>query len=250
MLKKFITVALFSAGLIALVQPSESFAQGAPDYAAIMKGPGRSDGDLANDKRRDPVALLVFSGVRPGMTVLDMGAGAGYSTDILARVVGPTGKVYAQNAPDFAERMRPRLEARLASLPDKNIVADPRPFDDPLPPGVKNLDLVTFFFFYHDTTYMPVDRAKMDAILFAALKPGGSFVIADHAANDGDGANVGKTLHRIEKKTVIAEIEAAGFKLVDEGKFYAHPDDPHTESANQRKENIDEFVLRFEKPRS
>jgi predicted methyltransferase len=248
--KKLISIALLSAGLIGLATPSPSFAQGAPDYAAIMKGPGRSDADLANDKRRDPVKLLAFTGVKPGMTVLDMGAGAGYSSDILARVAGANGKVYAQNPPDFAERMQPRLEARIASLPNKNLIPDARPFDDPVPADAKGLDLVTFFFFYHDTTYMPVDRAKMDKALFNALKPGASLVIADHAAAAGAGATVGKTLHRIEKETVIKEIEAAGFKLVDEGTFLRHPEDDHTQSVNQRKENIDEFVLRFEKPRS
>jgi predicted methyltransferase len=249
-MKKLIGVFVLSAGLIGAALPSQSFAQSTPDYAAIMKGPGRSDADIANDKKRDPVKLLAFTGVRPGMTVLDMGAGAGYSSDILARVVGAHGKVYAQNPPDFAERMQPRLDARLASLPEKNLASDPRPFDDPVPPDAKSLDLVTFFFFYHDTTYMPVDRAKMDKALFNALKPGASLVIADHAANTGDGANVGKTLHRIEKATVIKEIEAAGLKLVDEGTFLRHPEDDHTQSVNQRKENIDEFVLRFEKPRS
>lgn len=109
---------------------------------------------------------------------------------------------------------------------------------------------MTTTFFYHDTTYMPIDRTKMDRALFAALKPGDSLVIADHAANAGDGTDVGKTLDRIEKATVIKEIEAAGFELVDEGTFLRYPENPHTESVNQRKVNIDEFVLRFERPRS
>ena len=243
-------IAILGASALAVALPIRTQAQAAPDYAAILAAPGRSDADLANDKRRDPVKLLAFAGVRPGMKALDMGAGAGYSTDIIARVVGPTGTVYAQNAPDFAERVKARLEARIASLPAKNIVLDPRPFEEPIPADVKNLDLITFFFFYHDTTAMPVDRAKMNKALFTALKPGGSLVVADHMANEGDGANVGKTLHRIEKATLIKEIEAAGFKLVDEGTFLRHPEDPHTESVNQRKENIDEFIVRFEKPKA
>jgi predicted methyltransferase len=61
---------------------------------------------------------------------------------------------------------------------------------------VHDLDAITFLFFYHDTTYMNVDRAKMDRILFAALKPGGTLVIADHAAQAGSDITVGKTLHR------------------------------------------------------
>ena len=247
-LKTSLCVAL--AGLMLAASPVSVFAQAAPDYAALMAAPGRSEVDRANDKRRDPVKLLAFTGARPGMTVLDMGAGAGYSSDIVARAVGPTGKVYAQNAPEFADRMKDRLEQRNATVPAHNIVIVARPFDDPLPPDVKNLDLITFLFFYHDTTYMPVDRAQMDKKMFDALKPGGSLVIADHAANPGDGVNVGKTLHRIEKDTLRKEVEAAGFKLVDEGQFFAHPEDDHTENVNQRKVNVDEFVLRFEKPRT
>ena len=85
-----------------------------------------------------------------------------------------------------------------------------RPFDDPVPPGVHDLDLVTFLFFYHDTTYMNVDRAEMDRKLFAALKPGGLLIIADHSALPGQGLSVGKTLHRIEESTLRQEVEAAG----------------------------------------
>lgn len=241
------------AAFLGLSAAVAAFAQAAPDYTAIMAAPGRSDADRATDARRDPVKLLAFAGVRPGMKVLDMGAGAGYSTDIVARVVGPTGKVYAQNAPESAGRVKDRLEQRVATLPDKNVAVVFRPMDDPLPPEAANLDLITFFFAYHDTTYQPVDRAKMDKRLFDALKPGGSLVIADHAANAGDGAKVGRTLHRIEKDTLAKEVEAAGFKLVDEGTFLGHPEDPHTEPVFQRdraKQPIDDFLLRFEKPRS
>jgi predicted methyltransferase len=69
----------------------------APHYAALMAAPDRSDGDRQADKRRDPVLFLAFAGLRPGMKVLDMGAGAGYSTELDARVVGLTGMVYGQN---------------------------------------------------------------------------------------------------------------------------------------------------------
>jgi predicted methyltransferase len=229
-----------------------ALAQAAPDYAAILAAPGRSEADLATDKRRDPAKLLAFSGVRPGMKVLDIGAGSGYSTDIIARVVGPNGRVYAQNPPTIAERVNDRFQARLASLPYKNVTLVTRPMGNPVPPGVKDLDVVTFFFVYHDTTYQPIDRAEMNKRIFDGLKPGGSLVIADHAANAGDGATVGKTLHRIEKDSVRKEVEAAGFKLVDEGSFLRHPEDPHTEPVFQRNRShqpVDEFVLRFEKPR-
>ena len=65
----------------------------------------------------------------------------------------------------------------------------------------------------------------MNKKLFAALKPGGILVIADHSAKPGDGVSVAKTVHRIEESTLRREVEAAGFKFVDEGDFLRHPED-------------------------
>src|SRR5262245_13818711 len=91
--------ALFAAA-IAAVAAFGAGAQQAPDYAAIIAAPDRSENDRIIDKRRNPVQLLAFTGARPGMTVLDMGAGGGYSTELMARAVGPGGKVYGQNMPN------------------------------------------------------------------------------------------------------------------------------------------------------
>src|SRR5215469_2413752 len=157
---------------------TKTAAQGAaPDYAALIAAPDRSDADRQADKRRDPVPFLKFAGLRPGMKVLDMGAGAGYSTELDARAVAPNGTVYGQNPPDFGERGKAAFAARLATPAMKNAVSVQRPFDDPAPPEVQNLDVITFLFFYHDTTYMQVDRAQMDKKLLAALKPGGLLIL-------------------------------------------------------------------------
>ena len=110
-----------------------------------------------------------------------------------------------------------------------------------------DLDLITFFFFYHDTTYMAVDRAEMNRKLFAALKPGGVLVIADHSAKRRRHL-VGKTLHRIEESTLRRKSLAAGFKLVAEGDFLRHPEDPRDERVFRPKVPVDEFVLKFHKP--
>jgi predicted methyltransferase len=130
----------------------------------------------------------------------------------------------------------------------KNVVMLARPFDDPLPADARDLDLVTFLFYYHDTTYMPVDRAEMNRKLFAALKPGGILVIADHSAKPGDGTSVAKTIHRIEESVLRREVEAAGFKLVGEGDFFRHPEDTRDFSVNRPTGPVDEFVLKFQKP--
>src|SRR4051794_13477477 len=211
---------------LAISAPSGAWAQ-TPDYAAIVAAPDRTDADRQADQRRQPAKMLAFAGVQPGMKVLDMEASAGYSTELLARTVGPTGIVYAQDSAAVIERfVKDKFDIRAARPAMKNVVHVVRNFDDPIPPDVSNLDLITFFFAYHDITYMEVDRAAMNKKMFAALKPGGFLVIADHSTKQGDGVNVAKTLHRIEESTLKQEIEAAGFKLAAEGDFLRHPEDP------------------------
>jgi predicted methyltransferase len=235
--------------LAACLGATRALAQGAPDYAAIIAAPDRTDADRQTDNRRDPLKLLVFSGVRPGMKVLDVGAGGGYSSELMARAVAPGGTVYAQNPADLGERAKTRFEARLQTPAAKNIVRVTQPFDDPLPADVGGLDLITFLFFYHDTTYMDVDRAAMNRKLYAALKPGGLLIIADHSARPGDGTSVGKTFHRIEEAALRREVEAAGFKLVGEGDFWRHPEDTRDFSVQPPgAKAVDEFALKFQKP--
>src|SRR5262249_3106578 len=97
-------------------------------------------------------------------------------------------------------------------------------------------------------TYMEVDRAAMNRKLYAALKPGGLLVIADHSARPGEGTSVGKTFHRIEESVLRREVEAAGFKLVAEADFLRHPEDTRDFSVNGPPGPVDEFVLKFQKP--
>lgn len=249
-----IAAALAIAGLPATMRTAEAqtkTAQSTPkvDYKAILAAPDRSEADRANDKKRHAAELLAFTGVTPGMTVLDMGAGGGYSTELLARAVGSNGKVLGQNPPDGGSAKALAAFDKRAQTPAmKNVIADKRPYDDPLAEGVKDFDLITFFFAYHDTTYMPIDRAKMNKKMFDALKSGGILVIADHAAKEGDGTSVGKTLHRIEEKALRGEIEAAGFKFVEEGRFLRNPKDPHDKPVFRSPIPVDEFVLKFKKP--
>lgn len=223
----------------------------APDYEAIVAAPDRTDGDRQADPRRQPAKMLAFTGVRPGMKVLDMEASAGYSTELLARAVGPSGVVYAQDSAAVIERfVKDKFDIRAARPAMKNVVHVIRDFDDPIPPEVSGLDLITFFFAYHDITYMTVDRAVMNKKMFAALKPGGFLIVADHSAKPGDGINVAKTLHRIEESTLRQEIEAAGFKLVAEADFLRHPEDPRDAKVFQPAVPTDEFVLKYQKPKS
>lgn len=219
-------------------------ASAAPDYRAIVASPDRSDADRETDKRREPAQLLAFAGVAPGMKVLEIGAGRGYTAELLARVVGSNGTVYAQNTKprdEFGERMKkPAM---------KNVVPVIRPLDDPAPPEAKDLDLITLILFYHDITYKPVDRAKMNRRLFEVLKPGGHLIIVDHSAKTGAGTSVGKSLHRIEEATLRKEVEAAGFKLAAEGDFLRDPSDRREVRFRAMSDMVtDRFVLKYRRP--
>jgi len=213
---------------------------------AIVAGADRSDADRRNDVRRKPVEMLSFIGVRPGMVVLDVFAGGGYTSELLARAVAPGGRVYAQSgrAPGTT------LAARFKTPAGANMVSAVQPFDNPVPAdvAVAGLDLVTLMFNYHDFGAMGVDRARLNAAVFAALKPGGAYVIADHAGRPGTGISESGTLHRVEESLVRREVEAAGFRLAAAGDFLRNPADPRDREEPDPPMPKDEFVLKFVKP--
>ena len=214
----------------------------APDFDALVASPDRSEADRVNDVRRKSAQLLEFYGVRAGMQVLDLSAGGGHNTELLARAVGASGRVYAQNP------AAGRLDARMQKPVMKNVVPVTRGFDDPVPPEARNLDLVTFNFNYHDMVHMGIDRARLNRAVFDALKPGGSYIVADHSGRPGTGATETNTLHRIEEIVVRREVEAAGFRFVAEGGFLRNPQDPRDAPVAKPKQPNDEFVLKFAKP--
>jgi predicted methyltransferase len=219
-----------------------------PDAAqrAAVAAPDRSDADRKLDARRKPAELLAFTGVQPGMRILDIGAGSGYSTELLARVAGPAAQVWGQNDPGMMEKyVKTSFDDRAAAFKGARLMKHVSTFENPVPPGAAPLDLVTIYLFYHDIAYLPVDRARMLANLNAAMKPGALLVITDHAANPGEGVKVAQTLHRIEEATVRTEVEAAGFKLVAESDAWRNPEDKHTEPFFKMKTPTDQFALKF-----
>ncbi len=255
--------------------------------AEILASPDRSAADRTNDQRRKPADMLAFIAIVPGITALDLSAGGGYTTELLARSIGPTGAVYGQSRPPrdpsqpaprpaapegnanptaapvaapatppapprpspvaLADRSEKMKAAGVAAAP---ITALSRPFEDPLPVELANgrFDLVTLMFNYHDLGFLGVDRAKMNAAAFKALKPGGFYVIADHSGRPGTGISESGTLHRIEEAFLRKEVEAAGFKLVAEGNFLRNPNDPRDKNTPDPPQPKDEFVLKFVKP--
>jgi predicted methyltransferase len=266
-LRRLAALALVAIGLAACANSPH-----APDtarYAGIVAAPDRSAADRANDLRRKPAELLAFTGVRPGMLVEDLSAARGYTSELLARAVAPDGKVYAQNAPRgpartpppqpegaaapapaVAPAAMPTLSERLRN-PALAKVLEPvtRPFEDPVPAEAGGrLDLVTLMFNYHDFGHLGVDRAQVNRAVFRALKPGGAYVIADHAGRTGTGISESGTLHRVEEAFVVREVEAAGFRLAGRGEFLRNPADPRDRNTPEPPMPKDEFVLRFVKP--
>ena len=221
------------------------------DVAAIVAAPDRSEADRTNDQRRKPVPLFTFIDARPGMRVLDIAAGGGYTSEMMARMVGPEGRVWAQlTQQGSAGPGGQRMAARMKTAPMKNVAMVIRPFDDPVPPEVApgSLDRVTLMFNYHDLGAMPVDRDRMNRAVFAALKSGGTYIVADHSGRTGTGISEANTLHRIEEAFLRAEVEKAGFRVIEEGQFLRNPGDPRTEPTGRPKQPNDEFVLKFAKP--
>ena len=247
--------------------------------ATIVASPDRSAADRVNDQRRKPEQMLAFIAVRPGMTVLDLSAGGGYTTELLARAVGPTGRVYGQSVPRdptgnppppaqpegaatptmpppaAASRPAPRTSAmalaeRAMNPAAANIVAVQQRFESPVPAEAARdgLDLVTLMFNYHDLGHMGVDRAQMNRAVFAALKPGGIYVIADHSGRPGTGISESGTLHRVEEAFLRREVEAAGFRFAAEAAFLRNPGDPRDRNTPEPPQPKDEFVLKFVKP--
>ena len=212
-------------------------------YQQVIASPLRTDQDRRMDAGRHPAEFLPFTQAKPGMMALDVAAGGGYTSQLVALAVAPDGRLWAQTP-----RPGPALQKRLADHPQADLIVTERPFEDPVPPEAPKLDLITIVNNYHDITYLPVDRAKMNQRLFDALKSGGHLVVVDHSGRPGTGITEGKTLHRIDEATVLAELKAAGFILEAEGNFLRNPADARTESSNEPKEPTDKFALRFVKP--
>jgi predicted methyltransferase len=236
-------------------RPTWAPQSGEPDDVALtVSADDRSPEDRALDIGRRPAELLRFADIRPGMRVAEISAGAGYTSELLARGVGSSGAVYGHNAPVILERFaeapwRQRLKKPVMA----RVVRLDRPFDDPFPPEIRDLDAVLLVLFYHDTVWLNVDRNRMNRAVFNALRPGGVYVIVDHSSWPGRGTSEAQTLHRIDETLVREEVEEVGFELVDQGFFLRNPEDKRDwnaapNAAGELRGTSDRFVLKFAKP--
>jgi predicted methyltransferase len=214
----------------------------------------RPTADRQLDASRKPLALLDFTGISVGASVVDLMPGNGYFTRLFSKAAGSGGKVYAlqpvemdKAAPDGLRHLH-----RLAAQPAYgNVTVLTTPVSALAVPD--QVDMVWTSTNYHDLHVpfmgMP-DIASVNRAIFAMLKPGGLFVVVDHAAAPGTGFSRSDALHRIEPATVREEIVAAGFEFVDQTDALRNPADTHAIAAfdTSIRGKTDRFVYKFRKP--
>ena len=237
-----------------VIPPYTPAADTSEPIKAAIAAPDRSPEDRALDAGRMPGEVFTFFKIAPGQKIGELFAGGGYSTEMMARIVGDGGVIYAQNTKDVLDRFaRKPFEARMTKPVMKVVKPVEAPADSPFPADAKNLDAVVCILNYHDFVWQKVDRAKLNKAVFDALKPGGIYAMIDHSAEKGSGIRDVETLHRIDEEVVKKELLEAGFKLEAESDMLRNPDDKRDwnsspREAGERRGTSDRFVLRFVKP--
>lgn len=251
-MKLFHSVAVVALVLAnpALARPSNNAAKA---IARAIADPARPTDDVKRDEARKPAGILEFAQIRPGDKAIDFIMGGGYFTRLMARTVGPKGRVYAYQPAEF-------IKFRAQYADEQNKVAGAYTNITPLNNSLgalnfpENVNLIFTAQNYHDLHLAAFPAGAVDAVnaaLFKALKPGGVLLIIDHAAVAGSGARDSNTLHRIDPDTVKAELEKAGFKFEAESPLLRNPEDPRTQLVFDAaiRGKTDQFVYRFRKPR-
>jgi predicted methyltransferase len=253
---KRISLLMAGAALLAASAVSAPAATVTAKMKEAVADPARPEADKARDQNRKPAEMLAFAGITPGKTVVDLLPGAGYFTRIFAKAVEPGGHVYAYFGTQYDARLKGQgkdPDNQFADLkqayPDLSVIHAPlESFATPQP-----VDVVWTSLNYHDMHNKPyaTDVAKVNKAIYAALKPGGYYVIVDHRAAEDAPDDVTGTLHRIKESTVKKEVEAAGFKLAEESNALANPADNHSERVFESdiRGHTDQMVLKFQKPR-
>ncbi|MBU2278531.1 MAG: methyltransferase domain-containing protein [Gammaproteobacteria bacterium] len=222
-------------------------------FAADLNAPLRPAADLKRDPSSHPLETLALLNLKPGMQVLDLFAGAGYFSELLAQDVGPTGTVYLHNNQAYVEYVGQQLTDRLGNQRLAN-VKDWRKEITQLGLPATSLDAVLFVMGYHDLYHTAKDWPKIDETqlmdqLKTALKPGGYLLVIDHAATAGSGVSAAQNLHRIDVAYTRDNLVKQGFKFVSSHSFLANPADNHQLSAFDPaiRGKTDRFVLLFQK---
>jgi predicted methyltransferase len=222
-----------------------------PRYVtAAVADSARPAADSERDKDRKPAETLAFAGVKPGDQVVELAPGRGYYTRLLSAVVGEKGKVTAVTSPAKPGAPPPPVEAIAADSHYRNVTVSLQHAAELKLPA--NSDLVWTSQNYHDFHNIPdVQVSTINKAVFEALKPGGTYLVLDHAAEAGSGARDTNTLHRIDEQTVKQEVKAAGFELAGESNILRNKADPHTAKVfdPEIRGHTDQFILKFRKPK-
>jgi len=221
-------------------------AQTIPAHVAAAVGDAaRPEADRVRDDARKPAEMLAFAGVQPGHRIGELLPGAGYFTRVLSKAVGAQGRVYTVVPPQASENAASAAEA-LASAPEYGNITlvrqAPASFSAPEP-----LDLVWTSLNYHDM-YNGGQIAEVNQAVFNALKPGGIYLVIDHAAPASWGATATQTHHRIARETVMRQVQAAGFELDGENWALWNPTDAGLQPVSAWEGRTNQFALRFRKP--
>ncbi|HXS73467.1 MAG TPA: methyltransferase [Rhodanobacteraceae bacterium] len=239
---------------VALAQPAPGATAAPPAYVTAAINDSARSADRKDDARRQVAAVMAFTGVKPGDSVLELVPGSGYWTRVFSAIVGPNGHVYTvwPNEMDkFSAKSYANWQSLVAAPHYKNVTLLKEPAAHlSVPTKVDVVFTSQNYHDYHDPFMGPVDMAAFDKQVFDALKPGGVFVVIDHAAAQGSGASATDTLHRIDPLLVKKEVEAAGFKFDGESDALRNPNDPHTAKVFDKsiRGHTDQFIYRFRKP--
>jgi predicted methyltransferase len=245
-------LALLSLCLSCLIGPG-AFAQDVsipgPALEMALSAPDRPQAHRSRDGARLKEVEFVSSYIRPGQSVLDLGAGEGYMSWILSSLVGPEGSVTVHNPQSWVDYYN--LDAALKALPQQrpNFKTLVTPFE--AIPTDTPFDVIFAGLIYHDSfNEVGASATVMNAALYKALKSGGLFIITDHYAASGSRARDTFSLHRIDKNLVIEGVSRAGFKLVLDSDVLRHPEDDRSLIVFDPKVRgkTDRFVLVFQKP--
>ena len=211
-----------------------------------VESPARPAEQRARDADRKPAETLMLAEIGEGDRVVELASFGHYWTHMLVEAVGPSGHVYMVDMP-WTDRFGGE-GARAFDAAHENATYTQAHYNEMQLPA--NVDAVSMVQFYHDLTRDEVDPADMNRRIFAALQPGGIYLVVDHNAEAGSGWRDASTLHRIDPATIKSEVTAAGFELVQESPLLVNPADDRT--ANMRAEGIrghtDQAVLVFRKP--
>ena len=226
----------------------------AAEISAAIQSADRSSDDRSLDSARKPEKVLAFIDVKPGMTIFEMEAGNGYYTELLSTLVGPDGAVVMQSPPAFDSFLGAAIDARTADGRLANVRVSKSSFDN-LDAEDNSADVVTWILGPHELWFAPSDGSDLGdpadafAEVHRILKPGGTFVILDHAAAAGSPEITGGTLHRIDPAIIKTLADEAGFDLIAESDLLRNPDDMFDmgvfDPAVRR--NTDRFLLKYRK---